>query len=213
MEKQPTFNEDQDLPSGEPGDLWHTDNVHYLILAQTPVASEQRRRDAHEQAAMAAEEELLVLTSKSSPSGIPDQRDPGQEEPGIFFDSYELTLPGGLQAPEALGRQAGTSEKETDQFHKSESEDIYDLYNACNGAIRGGLLDISKLDELTPEELEALNVDRLRDIWLHTASGCSKCETIIATLNMVRGLAVDEGEEVFIDQVQLLNVSDRNSIF
>ena len=47
------------------------------------------------------------------------------------------------------------AEQETrnDSFHDSESEDIYDLYNACNGLVRDdGLLDIRELDELSQEE-------------------------------------------------------------
>ena len=39
-----------------------------------------------------------------------------------------------------------------DEFHDSESEDIFDLYNACNGVMNKGLLDKAKLDEFSPEE-------------------------------------------------------------
>ena len=86
-------------------------------------------------------------------------------------------------------------EKGTDQFHDSESEDIYDLYNACNGALDGDLLDVRKLDELSREESEALDVARLREIWEHTKSGCAKCKAIITTLNAARGLLLRESDE------------------
>jgi hypothetical protein len=72
------------------------------------------------------------------------------------------------------------------QFHDSELGDVYDLYNACNGAMSGGLLDVSKLDELTAREREALDVVRLRKVWEHTATGCRTCAEIVRTLNIVR---------------------------
>ena len=77
-------------------------------------------------------------------------------------------------------------EKGGDPFHDDESEDVYDLYNACNGVIHDGLLDIRKLDELSPEEREFLNVPRLRKVWDHVATGCTQCHTIINTLNLAR---------------------------
>jgi hypothetical protein len=73
------------------------------------------------------------------------------------------------------------------QYHDSELGDVYDLYNACNGAMSGGLLDVSKLDELTAREREALDVVRLRKVWEHTATGCRTCAEIVRTLNIVRG--------------------------
>ena len=78
-------------------------------------------------------------------------------------------------------------ERRLDYFHHSEAGDVYDLYNACNGAMSGGLLDVRKLDELTPREREALDVERLREVWDHTASGCETCAKIVRTLNDVRG--------------------------
>jgi hypothetical protein len=81
-----------------------------------------------------------------------------------------------------VDREAGT-----DQFHDSDMGDVFDLYNACNGAMRGGLLDVRKLDELTPDEVEVLDVRRLREVWAHTASGCPECKFIVATLNVSRG--------------------------
>jgi hypothetical protein len=79
-------------------------------------------------------------------------------------------------------------EEPTDQFHDSELGDVYDLYNACNGAMVGDLLDVRKLDELSPGEKKALNVKRLKEVWTHTASGCRKCKHIVATLNLSRGM-------------------------
>jgi hypothetical protein len=73
-----------------------------------------------------------------------------------------------------------------DDFHNSESGDIFDLYNACNGVVRDGLLDLSQLEEYGPDDYEVLNVPRLREVWEHTASGCSKCEDIITALNRLR---------------------------
>ena len=80
-------------------------------------------------------------------------------------------------------------EKQTDdEFHDSDSGvDIFALYNACNGIIRDGFLDVSELDKYSPEEAEALNVSRLRKIWEHTTTGCSQCREIIEALHVVRG--------------------------
>jgi hypothetical protein len=74
----------------------------------------------------------------------------------------------------------------TDQFHDSDLGDIYDLYNACNGVMLDGRLDVRKLDELSREELKALDVERLRKVWAHAAKGCATCEGIIRTLNAAR---------------------------
>ena len=77
-------------------------------------------------------------------------------------------------------------EKDNDSFHNSEWGDVYDLYNACNGVIHDSLLDVRKLDELSPEECEFLNIPRLREVWEHTASGCAQCHAIITSLNSAR---------------------------
>lgn len=73
-----------------------------------------------------------------------------------------------------------------DQFHDSELGDVYDLYNACNGATRDGLLDVDKLDELSAQEAEALDLTRLREVWRHTATGCLTCTKIVSALNRAR---------------------------
>ncbi len=80
-------------------------------------------------------------------------------------------------------------------FHDSELGDVYDLYNACNGVMRGGLLDDGKLDELSRGELEVFDVKRLKEVWFHVAGGCGECEHIIGTLNAARGpVRTDAGE-------------------
>lgn len=81
--------------------------------------------------------------------------------------------------------------KDSDPFHDSELGDVYDLYNACNGVLSGKLLDVSKLDELSREEAEVLDLERLRKVWRHTAN-CATCEEIIRTLNLTRKLLKDE---------------------
>ena len=78
-------------------------------------------------------------------------------------------------------------------FHNSETGDIYDLYNACNGVLRDdGLLDVTKLEEYGPDDYDALNVPRLREVWDHTTLGCSTCEDIITGLNRLRGTIKEE---------------------
>ena len=81
-----------------------------------------------------------------------------------------------------------SEQTETTQFHDCEDGDIFDLFNACDGQLENGLLDIRQLDEFSEEERTQLNVTRLRAIWLHTASGCSQCEEIVRILNSIRGL-------------------------
>jgi hypothetical protein len=100
---------------------------------------------------------------------------------GIFFEPDLVEIP----TPKSLpGYSVGKNQEE---FHDSENEDVFTLFNVCNGEMHDGLLDIRKLDELSTEELKFLDVARLKEIWLHTASGCSTCDGIIRTLNMVRG--------------------------
>lgn len=89
-------------------------------------------------------------------------------------------------------------DKGSDEFHDSES-DVFDLFNACNGVMRDGLLDVSKLDDFTEEEARALNVPRLREIWKHTAIGCLECKRIIAALNSIRKSLREEMEEALRD--------------
>jgi hypothetical protein len=141
------------------------------------------------------------FASKPFPWEMSHLPNPGSNNPEPYFDNHELSLPGILQANATPGAEALAREKETDQFHNSESEDIYDLYNACNGVVRNGFLDIRKLDELSPEELEVLNLARLREIWAHTTYGCIKCAEIVRTLNTVRGrLREDEFQKKALER-------------
>jgi hypothetical protein len=117
-------------------------------------------------------------------------RSPGAIQPGIFFgpgDSLRVAPRKRASRREALAQQADVR-----GFHDSELGDVYDLYNACNGAMVGDLLDVRKLDELSPEEKKALNVKRLKEVWDHTATGCTTCAHIIRTLNAVRGVLREE---------------------
>jgi len=108
----------------------------------------------------------------------------GPGRPGLFF---QLNHPRALwRVSDYPGRMPMNNEKDTDDFHDSGSEDIYDLYNACNGIVRNGLLDVNQLDEFDPDDARALNVPRLREIWDHTRSGCRQCEQIIEALHILR---------------------------
>ena len=110
---------------------------------------------------------------------------PGPDrQPGFFID---LTWPPFLSS-ENRGRRP--VQNETDEFHDSDV-DVFDLYNACNGIIRGGFLDVRELDKYSPEDAEALNVPRLKEIWEHTTTGCPQCREIIEGLHVVRGAVQD----------------------
>ena len=109
---------------------------------------------------------------------------PGPNQPGLFFD---LTWPPFLLS-ENRGRRPVPNE--TDEFHDSDV-DVFDLYNACNGIIRGGFLDVRELDKYSPDDAKALNVPRLKEIWEHTTTGCLQCREIIEALHVVRGAVHD----------------------
>jgi hypothetical protein len=115
-------------------------------------------------------------------------RGPGRQYPGPFSDpcSCRPNLPVASVAVQSLRRNTANQEKGDDQLHDGELEDVYDLYNACNGAIHDGLLDIRKLDELSEEETAFLDIPRLREVWHHVANGCAQCHAIINTLNLAR---------------------------
>ncbi len=106
------------------------------------------------------------------------------QQPGFFID---LTWPPFLSS-ENRGRRP--VQNETDEFHDSDV-DIFDLYNACNGIIRGGFLDVRELDKYSPDDAKALNVPRLKEIWEHTTTGCPQCREIIEGLHVVRGAVQD----------------------
>ena len=78
-----------------------------------------------------------------------------------------------------------TTKPHPDDFHDSENGDIYDLFNACNGVLRDGLLDIKTLEQYGPDDYEILNVPRLREVWEHSAT-CSKCKDIVTALSRMR---------------------------
>jgi hypothetical protein len=100
-----------------------------------------------------------------------------------------------------------------DDFHDSDAEDVYDLYLVCNGALLdNGLLDARKLDELTPEESQILNVPRLREIWRHTATGCEQCKDIIRTLNIVRNVLREGADDSSIEETTALAMDQVDSI-
>ena len=82
------------------------------------------------------------------------------------------------------------------EFHDSESGDIYDLFNACNGIVVDGFLDVEQLHNYTPDEAEELNVPRLREIWEHTKTGCLHCREIIQALRGVREAIRDVADEI-----------------
>lgn len=126
------------------------------------------------------------------------KRDPESETPGLIFAPKRLSSSALLLATEPLRRKTVKLKKDPDldPFHDSEA-DIFDLYNACNGVVSNGLLDISQLDEYTPEEAEELNVPRLIEVWHHAAAGCPRCASIVSTLNSIRGsLSADEEESL-----------------
>jgi hypothetical protein len=97
-----------------------------------------------------------------------------------------------------LRRRKTVNPESDEEFHDSESsEDIFDLFNATNGILRqDGLLDISQLDVYDEREAEELNVPRLREIWRHTATGCTRCAEIVSMLGAIRvSLREEEDEE------------------
>jgi hypothetical protein len=110
--------------------------------------------------------------------------------PGFSFDTQQPATER-LPAPHTPRRPEVKLEG-TDSFHNSESEDIYDLYNACNGIVRNGLLDINELGKLSQQESAALNVPKLKEIWRHTATGCARCAHIIEILNLARQTLAQE---------------------
>lgn len=143
---------------------------------------------------------------------MPDSRDPGIENLGIFFGFCQLNPHTLALTTESLRRNNVDQEKDADPFHDSESEDIYDLYNACNGIVLDGLLDKGQLDEYSPDDAEALNVPRLREIWDHTALRCLRCAEIVRTLNEIRETLRDEAEEPIDEQAQEVDVDAIDSI-
>jgi hypothetical protein len=74
-------------------------------------------------------------------------------------------------------------------YHDSEIGDIYDLFNACNGIVRDGYLDVQQLDQYSPEEAETLNIIRLREVWEHTITGCLHCRHVVDALRVLHSMS------------------------
>jgi hypothetical protein len=115
---------------------------------------------------------------------------PGIIQSRFFIDSNWPSL----LSFENRGRPAMQASSE-DEFHDSNAGiDIYALFNAVNGIIRNGVLDVSELDKYSPADAEALNVSGLREVWKHTLTGCSQCREIITALNELRGAVREVAE-------------------
>lgn len=98
------------------------------------------------------------------------------------------------------------------QFHDSDSkEDVYDLFNACNGILIDGFLDGSRLDELSPEEKDVLDVPRLKEILAHTRD-CEHCAAIIEKLTQLRGTLREKLAESKEDLSRLVEVEIKDTI-
>jgi hypothetical protein len=101
------------------------------------------------------------------------------------------------------------------QFHDRELEedDVYDLYNACNGVVDvNGFLDVEQLNYYSPDEAEELNVSRLRATWEHTATGCPRCAEIVKTLNALRKALRESAGESSEGKPGAADINDINSI-
>ena len=160
---------------------WETANGHG--------DSRKDKRQKHSPMHSSVKRQMEVATMP----GLINFQNPGIKPPGIFFDPYipawSPTIPINGIVPD--------SKTDIDQFHNSDSEeDIFTLFNACDGEIDDGYLDIRKLDELSKEEREVLNIERLRKIWLHTTTGCAICAGIVRTLNSARGMFGDIEEDL-----------------
>ena len=116
---------------------------------------------------------------------------PGRNQPGFFRELAWASTPVASAKP---GRPP--VENDTEHFHDSESGDIYDLFNACNGVMRDGFLDVEQLNNYTPEEAEVLNIIRLRQIWEHTRTDCLHCRKIVGALRALRRVAGELADDI-----------------
>jgi len=124
---------------------------------------------------------------------------PGLNQPGLFSDSTSAIF---LSSENE--RRPPVQKERNDEFHDSDSGvDIFALYNACNGIIRRGFLDVSELDKYSPADAKALDVPRLKKTWEHTLTGCSQCREIIEALHGIR----EEVREV-VDSAEPKDQSD-----
>jgi hypothetical protein len=211
MGKKATFEEDRDKPD-EPGDhCLQTADGHGRrhVRVRTNVGSDGLRQHLSQHSLFARR---LVVNPKSLSSERLGSQVSGGENPRFLLVNFQrLNLSTVSLTTEPLRRRTVEQEKDSDEFHDSES-DVYDLFNACNGAMRDGFLDVNKLNELSPEEAEALNVPRLKEIWRHTKSGCPQCKDIIRTLNLVRGSLGEAIEELFDERAEGVDVDVIDSI-
>lgn len=157
-------------------------HVHFnWKIADGHGGSRKDKRRTHAPTQSSVKPQMEVATMP----GVINFQNPGIKPPGIFFDLYIPTLP----PTTTINGIVPNTKTNIDQFHNSESEeDIFTLFNACDGEIQDGYLNIRKLEELSKEEREVLNIERLRKIWLHTTSGCATCAGIVRTLNSMRGM-------------------------
>lgn len=131
---------------------------------------------------------------------ILSSRSPGALKPGIFFESRRdlQELPWDKDPKD----QDLPDRADVEQFHNSKLGDVYDLYNACNGVMLDGLLDVRKLRQLSPEEREVLDVRRLKEVWEHTATGCATCARIVRSLNEARSALRTGRKSAFADGIE-----------
>ena len=210
MVSKSTLNEDQNLPQDKLCEEWLLaveDDRRRHAMTQTGVGRDDRQYRFKHAYATGRGAWAYMRSSLEMPGSFSFGN-----QPRTFFDSLYLTLPAQPPADARPKEEAVNQEKEPDNFHDSDVEDIYDLYLACNGVQRrDGLLDIRQLDELTPDEAEILNVPRLREIWKHTETGCIQCKKIIKTLDLVRNVLREEVEDILeetntaLDQVDSIS--------
>jgi hypothetical protein len=218
MDSKSTLDEDPDLPENK---LWDDE---WLLAVDDDDESDDSKRHANTRTGIGRDDrhnrfKHAPVTQRGTFARLqlswemPGLLNPGSEQPGIFFDPLSLNLP--IQPPVAAYAKeeiVNQEEEVDDDFHDSDAEDVYDLYLACNGVLYNGLLDSSKLDELTPEEAAVLNVPRLREIWRHTATGCQQCQEIIRTLNIVRSVLREEAGESYDEQTSAIAMDQADSI-
>jgi len=213
MRKKKVYDNARGLPSDESGDycLRNTDtDVGQQTRVSVAVSMDKSRRRLLKQPLAAVRQ---AGDRKTTPRGTLGSSDTEGDTPWLFSGLQRQTL-SGLPLTKTVRRGSVKPEKDA-EFHDSESEDIYDLYNACNGIVRhDGLLDVTQLNEYTPEEAKALNVPKLKEIWLHTKTGCPHCARVVKTLNAIRGSLREEEEEHFDKQTEVLNEDaiDTNTI-
>jgi hypothetical protein len=194
MRPKPTSEEAQGLSSD---DLCHhrlptsydKPNVKRIAVAHTCVGVVGRLEilsapsDGGRRAAAAILPPSITIRSES--------RAPAQGQPGVLSSACMSPTEVPSKEEDKMTNQPFPGPDE-EQYHDSELGDVYDLYNACNGELdEDGLLDVRKLEELSPEEAKVLNVERLTEVWQHTAGRCVTCAEIVRILNAAREVSKD----------------------